>query len=433
MKRVLAAAMALVVVTLVTSFPVQAQSWVQVPPTSTLNYYGCAFDPADANKGVIGGFIFQGSTYYPFACTTADGGVSMAYHDLYLNGSFLRAKTVAFPASNAGYVSGAGVMKTVDGGDTWTLSMNATTANGFFQDMYFADADTGFVIGETWPNAGYYEGQLFKTDDGGAHWYHHTVSNIFNSGSTLLTCMARPAPRLIYVGAYWGAGNEKTFFKSTDDGSSWTVSNIYTTFLSLAFTSPTTGYAGTLNGILKTVDGGTTWGQILSGTGQVNSIRFLGDHGFAVTSNGSIYESVNGGASWASMFSPVQGTAVLTSVFLHPSGPAYAVGFNGTVLRYDSPAGMVDGAIPQKLELGQNQPNPFRLASRFQLRLPEAQEANVRLYDAQGRLVRVLLEGTQPAGSREVVVNGGDLPAGTYFYRLQAGSLTESRKLTIQR
>jgi photosystem II stability/assembly factor-like uncharacterized protein len=311
--------------------------------------------------------------------------------------------------------------------------MDNATANGFFIGLHFADPDTGFVVGESRPVGHAYEGMLYKTDDGGAHWYHHTVSNVSNSGSTALTSIVRPAPRLLYVGGLAGAGNEKTFFRSTDDGSTWTVSNFYTSILSLAFTSPTTGFAGTYGGLLRTGDGGLTWGSIGGVTGQVNSIRFLGDHGFAVTGSGGIFETTDGGASWAGLTSPVQGTASLNNVFLHPSGIAYAVGSSGTVLRYQGAADVASGAPAATLHLGQNQPNPFRGSTRLGFRLPRDSEASLQLYDAEGRVLRVLANGIYSAGDHEVVLDGRSLPAGTYFYRLRAGDLVETRKLTVQR
>jgi hypothetical protein len=54
------------------------------------------------------------------------------------------------------------------------------------------------------------------------------------------------------------------------------------------------------------------------------------------------------------------------------------------------------------------------------------------VYDVAGRKVQVLLEGTVTAGRHEVTKTV-NLPAGTYFVRLEAQGETASRKIEIIR
>jgi hypothetical protein len=51
------------------------------------------------------------------------------------------------------------------------------------------------------------------------------------------------------------------------------------------------------------------------------------------------------------------------------------------------------------------------------------------VYDPQGRLVKTLAEGTQPAGTHRINVSG--LKSGVYFYRLEAGNTSLVKRMVV--
>ena len=61
------------------------------------------------------------------------------------------------------------------------------------------------------------------------------------------------------------------------------------------------------------------------------------------------------------------------------------------------------------------------------------QRESVRLsvYDAQGRLVVVLVEAEQETGWHEVMFEAGTLSSGLYFYRLEAGAFKDTRAMLL--
>ena len=74
--------------------------------------------------------------------------------------------------------------------------------------------------------------------------------------------------------------------------------------------------------------------------------------------------------------------------------------------------------------LGRNYPNPFNPQTVIPFSLPRAMAATVAVYDARGRLVRVLADGTHAAGDHTARWDGTDragraTPSGTYFVRLR--------------
>ena len=92
-------------------------------------------------------------------------------------------------------------------------------------------------------------------------------------------------------------------------------------------------------------------------------------------------------------------------------------------------SGIPDGnGAPAARLLAQNRPNPFRDVTRIEYVLETRGPVRLNLYDVTGRLVRRLVDRVELAGNHEVTLGAGDLPAGTYWYRLESGGRTESRK-----
>ncbi len=94
----------------------------------------------------------------------------------------------------------------------------------------------------------------------------------------------------------------------------------------------------------------------------------------------------------------------------------------------------VEGAeLPAEVELSQNYPNPFNPQTTIDYALPQAGDVSLVVYDLAGRIVSTLIDGIQPAGHHEVRFNAGDLPTGTYLYRLRTGAETVTRTMTLMR
>lgn len=93
---------------------------------------------------------------------------------------------------------------------------------------------------------------------------------------------------------------------------------------------------------------------------------------------------------------------------------------------------------PLRFRLGQNYPNPFSDFTTISYTIPDKRSASLNVYDSSGRLMRKLVDDEKSAGSYCVIWDGKDmsnkhLPAGVYFYRLQAGELTTTRKMILIR
>lgn len=91
---------------------------------------------------------------------------------------------------------------------------------------------------------------------------------------------------------------------------------------------------------------------------------------------------------------------------------------------------------PSEFSLFQNYPNPFNPTTEISYSLPEACQVKLSIYNLLGQKVRVLADEYQSAGSKSVEWNGKDdrgieVAAGIYFYRIEAGNFSQTKKMLL--
>ncbi len=88
-------------------------------------------------------------------------------------------------------------------------------------------------------------------------------------------------------------------------------------------------------------------------------------------------------------------------------------------------------ALPKEYALLQNYPNPFNPLTTIEYHLPRPGEVRLRLYNLRGQLIRTLIDDYRPAGVHAVALSDDRLASGVYFYRLEAGGFTHTRKMVL--
>jgi N-acetylneuraminic acid mutarotase len=86
---------------------------------------------------------------------------------------------------------------------------------------------------------------------------------------------------------------------------------------------------------------------------------------------------------------------------------------------------------PKTFLLEQNYPNPFNPSTTIRYQLPVASEVKLEVYDVLGKKIATVVNERQSAGAYQVVWNASGLSSGTYFYRLQAGTFVETKKMIM--
>ncbi len=108
------------------------------------------------------------------------------------------------------------------------------------------------------------------------------------------------------------------------------------------------------------------------------------------------------------------------------------------------PAGMIDPStaniaykqndteqLPTEFSLSQNYPNPFNPSTEISFALPSASDVKLEVFNIMGQRVATLLDQHLEAGNHNVIWDGSQVASGIYFYRLDAGEFTKTRKMVL--
>lgn len=113
----------------------------------------------------------------------------------------------------------------------------------------------------------------------------------------------------------------------------------------------------------------------------------------------------------------------------------YRIGVSDRDGEFFSPADRV--TLPAAaMVLDQNVPNPFNPTTVIRFSLSSPAPVKLMVYDARGQLVRTLVDENRGVGPHDVVWDGRDaggdaVSSGIYFYRIEAGSFIQSRKMVL--
>jgi hypothetical protein len=87
--------------------------------------------------------------------------------------------------------------------------------------------------------------------------------------------------------------------------------------------------------------------------------------------------------------------------------------------------------VASSFVLGQNYPNPFNPSTKIEFTLPKDEFVSIKVYDLLGREVAVLVSKNLKQGTYEVQFDASRLSSGVYFYRMDAGNFTGTKKMLL--
>lgn len=324
--------------------------------------------------------------------------------------------------------------------------------------------------------AGTYGAGMFRSTDKGLNWV--PINNGFTELKVWTVSVTNQG---IFSGTMHG------MFRSTDNGNSWTLltNGFFDVGVMIVSDVNSSGHIFAIelsHGIYRSTDNGNTWNATNSGLPIVDIVQSLGidRDGFIYTeSSGKIYRSINSTVTPVEL-SSFSGIAIGNNIDLNwktaselnnrgfqverknTEGDFVTIGFIkgfGTTteeqeysyIDKDLPAGkyiyrlrQVDfngtfkiynavevEMLPEKFSLSQNYPNPFNPSTNISYAIPYEEHLTLKIFDILGNEIQTLVNELKPAGRYNINFNAANLPSGVYYYILQAGNYSETKKLLL--
>jgi hypothetical protein len=195
-------------------------------------------------------------------------------------------------------------------------------------------------------------------------------------------------------------------------------------------------FAGTWgDGVFRYNGSDTNWVAINNGLTNryIESLVVIDSNVFAGTDRG-VFLSTDNGNSWLIADSSLSGKYIKS---LSVSGGNLIAGTSSNGVWRRTLSDMITGIkykysdIPQIFTLQQNFPNPFNPNTTILFSLPSKSYVLLRVYDVLGREVATIISEDISAGNYSRRWNAANISSGIYFYRLQADSFTETKKMIL--
>ena len=337
------------------------------------------------------------------------------------------------------------ILKTIDGGMTWTI-FDATTAASF-RSVYFTSVAHGIVCG--------FNGTILQTNDSGTTW-----NGIFSGSTQSLRSVTFPSSTIGFI-----CGGGGTLLKTADGGNSWTTQSSGTTkdLIQVRFVDELNGYTvagnttSAMGEIFKTTDGGSTWNSVYSDSliGFYALSVINRDTVFVGGKGEKIFKTINGGTSWnmvssgistfpfraadmtndssltfvshnmistentgATWTNPATANGQLYCIHFPNFYTGYAAGEAGILYKYSAPCpsiGIMNG-ISASSNHCQNDTlffsvNPTANAENYQWTIP----SSAQLISGQGTIAITMLTDTSSGVIQVYAANGCDTTPTNYF------------------
>jgi photosystem II stability/assembly factor-like uncharacterized protein len=394
-----------------------SQTWVQQNTGTIVSVYDISF--VNTNTGYAGcssGLVLK----------TTNSGVNWIH---LITGFTFTINKVKFFDADFGVAGGEKIIKTTNGGQNWSLVRDTVYAN----DIHFQNQNEWWLCSSS-PHAN------IKTTNQGSTWTSIGSTDFIQTSIFFLN-----------QNTGWLAGKFVTgsfvpthVSKSTNGGSQWSTQFSQTSFQNngwvydILFTDQNMGHAlywdFFLTRILRTTNSGLNWLETLTPMRKLKNLFFINQSiGWACGDSGFVYKTMNSGNNWA--IEQISPGIHLNAVTFVNNETGWVCAAGGIILKTTiggiTAVEQTGTNIPERYSLSQNYPNPFNPVTRIIFDVPKSSFTKLIIYDQIGGEVEKLVNEQLSPGSYKYEWNAADYPSGIYYYRLQAGEFSETKKMVL--
>ena len=341
------------------------------------------------------------------------------------------------PMKNFGTI----ILKTTNGGDNWNSDFYPIDSY-YLNSIMFLDSLNGWIGG--------YPRPLLNTTNGGLNW-----SNVYidTTGPN-----AFPARYVAFynnrIGFACGGAQEYAgvIYRTTDFGISWKGYGVAPEPINRVFIFDSLNIIGVGGGpdegpsIVTTTNGGNNWklnALVYWGVPFSCSYRTRAEGWVPLGYVPDFLITTDSSRTWSEIVTP--DSSFIYDVVFTDYRNGFCVGDSGVVYKFNYQSVNISKTeilIPADFKLYQNYPNPFNPSTKIKFDIAnnpllrgvgEARGVytQLKIYDITGREIQTLVNEQLSPGSYEVTFDGTNFSSGIYFYQLNTGNFTETKKMLL--
>ena len=288
------------------------------------------------------------------------------------------------------------IFRTTDHGSNWEV-----VAENHGNDLraISMDGDNGVIVGD--------KNHIFFTTDAGLTWNQPNTALPFEFSFRFV--------RIIDRTTVFATTTTGEIVKSLDGGNSWNIvysNSAHDALYRVNIVGGNLVSVGDNGKILVSQDMGENWQESTSGiTTDLYCLNFADDlTGYSAGENGVMLKTIDGGFTWENMVYTLHKLEHRSSVI------------NGNV-------------TADNFKLEQNYPNPFNPETKINFYSPVNGNTSLKVFDVTGKVVATLVNGFKNAGSHTVTFSANNFSAGIYFYSLNVtsehGNFSKTNKMIL--
>ena len=322
------------------------------------------------------------------------------------------------------------IHRSTDHGTSWTDVFTGSFPLNYAGGGEIVYPDDGSIVAAfavtVGPTIGDVATFVYRSTDGGNNFSRTQTIGLGFVGGMIIT-----ADKKILLGTSLGG-----VLYSVNNGINFTsLSGFPSIFIKTIQIAPdNTIYVSDAYGLNRSTDNGATFVDV-SVPGNFSTVRAA-----KVNSNGDVFlskddrkvfKSTDRGSSWIQINDGIPATTYVNCLTLS-LGRIFAGTGNSGAFVYDkitSINSVNNNADEYRLE--QNYPNPFNPVTNLEFGISDLEFVSLKVYNSMGKEVTTLVNEFKPAGVFKVEFDGSNLSSGIYFYKIEAGSFVQTKRMLL--